>query len=264
MKTVVFLDMDGTLWEWGRIPDSAREAIGQARANGHKILVNTGRTRSGVPDLGGLVDGYCMGAGSEVVLDGQTLVDVRMGEERIREIVAILDSHGFNYNLEGHERSWYRVSDEPTWQDFLAQVTSGGAALQDPIAAFGKLTDLDAVDLDDINKMFVHSGLAHYSVLEGKLPEGLALTQAGPNMAELTLTGVTKASAIDAVRDYLGEGWRTLAVGDSDNDLPMLRAADISVAMGNGNDNVKAAATWTTTPLWEDGLANAFAHYGLV
>jgi hydroxymethylpyrimidine pyrophosphatase-like HAD family hydrolase len=54
-----------------------------------------------------------------------------------------------------------------------------------------------------------------------------------------------------------------MACGDSDNDLTMLRAADVSVAMGNGNDNAKAAATWVTTDIHDDGLFNAFAHFGL-
>jgi hydroxymethylpyrimidine pyrophosphatase-like HAD family hydrolase len=70
---------------------------------------------------------------------------------------------------------------------------------------------------------------------------------------------------MEAVRTYLGaDEWRTMACGDSDNDLTMLRAADVSVAMGNGNDNAKAAATWVTTDIHNDGLLNAFAHFGLL
>ncbi len=261
MKTAAFVDLDGTFWEWGRIPGSAREAIVQARANGHKVLVNTGRTRSGIPPMDGLFDGFCLGAGSEVTIDGHTLVDIKMGAERVLELIGLLDAHRFNYNLEGADRSWFRINDRPSWERFLAEVSAG---TDDPVAAFGELGDPRAEDLSGINKLFIHSGVVHYSELAPFLPAGLGLTQAGADKAEVTVEGVTKASAIDAVREYLGEGWRTMAVGDSDNDLPMLRAADISVAMGNGNDNVKAAATWTTTGIWDDGLAAAFARFGLV
>ena len=45
------------------------------------------------------------------------------------------------------------------------------------------------------------------------------------------------------------------AVGDQTNDLPMLRAAGMAVAMGNAIDPVKQAAHWVTGPCDEDGIA---------
>ena len=45
MKKIIFLDLDGTLWTFEKIPSSALEAIELARKNGHKIYINTGRTR---------------------------------------------------------------------------------------------------------------------------------------------------------------------------------------------------------------------------
>ena len=42
MKKIIFLDLDGTLWTFEKIPGSALEAIELARKNGHKIYINTG------------------------------------------------------------------------------------------------------------------------------------------------------------------------------------------------------------------------------
>ena len=73
MKKIIFLDLDGTLWTFEQIPSSALEAIELARKNGHKIYINTGRTRCEVPqfllDLN--FDGYCFGAGSEIIIDNK-------------------------------------------------------------------------------------------------------------------------------------------------------------------------------------------------
>jgi hydroxymethylpyrimidine pyrophosphatase-like HAD family hydrolase len=44
-------------------------------------------------------------------------------------------------------------------------------------------------------------------------------------------------------------------VGDSDNDIPMLQAAGLGVAMGNANERVKAVADWIAPSLDEDGVA---------
>lgn len=51
MKKIIFLDLDGTLWTFEKIPSSALEAIELARKNGHKIYINTGRTRCEVPQF---------------------------------------------------------------------------------------------------------------------------------------------------------------------------------------------------------------------
>lgn len=40
MKKIIFLDLDGTLWTFEKIPSSALEAIELARKNGHKITIN--------------------------------------------------------------------------------------------------------------------------------------------------------------------------------------------------------------------------------
>ena len=45
-KKVVFLDMDGTLiLRDGTMPESAQEALRRARANGHEMVICTGRRR---------------------------------------------------------------------------------------------------------------------------------------------------------------------------------------------------------------------------
>ena len=263
MKTVVFLDLDGTLWEWGVVPDSAREAIRRAQANGHKILTNTGRARSEVPaityQLG--LDGFCFAAGAEVILDGKTVVDEPLPEAAVRQVAAVFDSFGLNYSLESGEGSWICVNDEDVYQARLNQV---GEA-PDPIFHAPRVEEMKPVDWRHVHKAFYHGGDPEYAEVAAAMPEGVVLTELGPGFAEAPAAGINKATAMEAVRAYLGAGeWRTMACGDSDNDLTMLRAADVSVAMGNGNENAKAAATWVTTDLNDNGLLNAFAHFGLL
>lgn len=51
--------------------------------------------------------------------------------------------------------------------------------------------------------------------------------------------------------------------GDSENDLPMLEYADISVAMGNGVKEVKEKADYVTDKIDNDGLYKAFKYLKL-
>ena len=263
MNAVVFLDLDGTLWDWGVVPDSAREAIRRAQANGHKILTNTGRARSEVPDITyqlGL-DGFCFSAGAEVILDGKTIVDEPLPEDVVRQVVAVFDSFGLNYSLESGEGSWICVNDEDAYQLHLSKIDDA----PDSIFRAPRVEKMKPADWQHIHKTFYHGGDPSYAEVVAAMPKGVALTELGLGFAEAMAAGVNKATAMEAVRAHLGaNAWRSMACGDSDNDLAMLRAVDVSVAMGNGNANAKAAATWVTTDLHDDGLFNAFAHFGLL
>ena len=47
MEKVIFIDIDGTLVDYeNNLPDSAVEAIQQARKNGHRVYVCTGRSKA--------------------------------------------------------------------------------------------------------------------------------------------------------------------------------------------------------------------------
>ena len=58
--------------------------------------------------------------------------------------------------------------------------------------------------------------------------------------------------------------FRSIAFGDGGNDLSILKAAGIGVAMGNANDDVKAVANYVTTSVDEDGIWNALKHFNAI
>ena len=48
-RKIIFLDVDGTLVDCeGKLPDSAARAVRQARENGHRVYICTGRSRAEV------------------------------------------------------------------------------------------------------------------------------------------------------------------------------------------------------------------------
>ena len=47
-------------------------------------------------------------------------------------------------------------------------------------------------------------------------------------------------------------------------DIPMFKACGFSVAMDNGNDEVKQAASYVTDDVDQDGLYNAFKYLKLI
>ena len=82
-KKVVFLDVDGTMVnDRGEIPESTKEAVRRAKANGHKMVVCTGRSRFQIYDelleLG--FSGIVGGAGVFVIADGKEIYHAYIGE----------------------------------------------------------------------------------------------------------------------------------------------------------------------------------------
>ena len=69
----------------------------------------------------------------------------------------------------------------------------------------------------------------------------------------------------DKTVDYFGlDISQTVAFGDGGNDIAMLRAAGIGVAMGNASDTVKSNADYVTVSVDEDGVAHALLELQLI
>ena len=75
---------------------------------------------------------------------------------------------------------------------------------------------------------------------------------------EFVLPHTTKGTAVEALVNHWGfSPDEVMTLGDSENDLSMLRVAGASVAMGNGKPNIKEAARYVTTDNNHQGAAKA-------
>ncbi|MBO7745182.1 HAD family phosphatase [Paenibacillus sp. MWE-103] len=93
---------------------------------------------------------------------------------------------------------------------------------------------------------------------------GLEITNSSPSNLELNPEGVTKAAAIREVCGLLGiDMSQVAAMGDSLNDIAMIREAGLGVAMGNAQDEVKAAADVVNVTNEEDAVARLLQDYVL-
>lgn len=86
-----------------------------------------------------------------------------------------------------------------------------------------------------------------------------------PEFTDITVKGANKGNALKTVAKQLGLCLEEcMAIGDGGNDLTILKAAGIGVAMGNATDEVKAAADYVTTSVDEDGIKLAMKHFGII
>jgi hypothetical protein len=86
-----------------------------------------------------------------------------------------------------------------------------------------------------------------------------------PDFTDLIPADGGKSVGIQQLLEHFGLSQEeTMAFGDGGNDIEMLQYVHLGVAMGNGTQNVKAAADYVTDSVDEDGIWNALVHFGLI
>lgn len=273
--SIVLLDVDGTLVDYdASLPASAVDAIRGARAAGHMVFLCTGRARAEVYDelwaIG--VDGLIGGNGNYVEHDGDVVLHSSLTAAQCRGVVDWLNARGLVFYLEANAGLFGSAGFEQGAADAVRAYAAGkGAGPMTVRDAFPHMI-LDAADLyrDDVMKIsYALRSVDDHHAAAAAFPELKAGTWGGvgghPLFGDLGVPAVTKAHAVRALLEHLdADVSETIAFGDATVDLPMFEVCATSVAMGNGSDEVKAAADLVTDAVSDDGLARAFRRLGLI
>lgn len=275
---VIFLDVDGTLVDYhNEIPASAIDAIRKARANGHKVLVCTGRSKAEMQselwDIG--LDGMIGGNGSYVEYQDQVLMHQVISEEDSRQIVDWLTQRGLAYFLESNNGLFaspdFREKARKPMQEYALRKGQKPEDVKDKnvenylhgIVFDGKLyrTDLNKVS-------FVLNSYQDHLDSKEAFPHLKAGTWGGRGetalFGDLGVADIDKSVAVEVILKHLGVSREdTIAFGDAKIDIPMLDYCAVGVAMGNGGPEILAMADMITDDVEEDGLYNAFEKLSL-
>src|SRR5262249_12879709 len=96
------------------------------------------------------------------------------------------------------------------------------------------------------------------------LGERAYVTRSLPEFVEMINPKVDKGDALRLVAQRLGATMEeVVAIGDSWNDAPLLRAAGFGIAMGSAPDELRAVAHAVVGDVAHDGVAEAIDRYVL-
>ena len=115
-----------------------------------------------------------------------------------------------------------------------------------------------AIDFDNPEKV---SGWVQ--VLRQLMPE-LYIVKSTPHFCEISNPEAKKSCAVEFLQSY----WKLrkeeiLCIGDQNNDIELLKAAGIAVAMGNGTEELKKNAHFITDTIDNDGFVKAMERFCL-
>ena len=217
-----FLDLDGTLLAsgMGRPSDTDMDAIAQARRQGHYVFLNSGRSYAFLPEFAkredfGL-DGLVCGNGSYIVTGGEVRFSVRVPDEAVAAMAPLYDHAGEWCVFEGERENYvmrYQREGSIVLKSVNDLLTTYAPARVTKLTAGGVATKEEHRVLE---KWFWICQLDTYY--------------------EAMIKGCSKASGIDRVLAALNIPLENaVAIGDSGNDVDMLRHAGVGVAMGNAS-----------------------------
>lgn len=267
---LVCIDMDGTLLSTNNeVSKRNLEAIKQATQKGVQVAVTTGRVFASAyyyADIIGVSTPIIASNGAYIreKLGDRIIYKGLLGLENCQKIMEVINKYDiyphFNtYNTIYTEKliyssKYYSKANEslPEGRKINIVITSNwNSAFMENKDEILKciIVDKDMEKLDKVKK-------------ELKKVEELEVVSSFKNNVEVMKKGISKGKAVEILANYYNIDMKdVICIGDSENDLSMIKAAGLGVAMGNGDKLVKDAADYITDTNDEDGVAKVIEKF---
>ena len=262
---LIALDLDGTLLTTDkRLTDENRSALQRAADNGIEIVPCTGRFYLGIPDVIRELDFIHYA----VTINGAEVLDLRNDKVVYESDIPLETALYLNDMFEdmGIAHDAYVQSRGYMERRFLDHIEDH---LPDPI--YCRTLRNMRKPVDDLRSFMVARGnniqkiqiftydldiLRNTGKYIAENHPDLIATSSLKNNLEINNAAANKGAALRALTEYMGLSTdNTMAFGDGGNDLPLLRAAGVSVAMGNSLQILKDEADFVTLTHDQSGVA---------
>lgn len=272
---LVALDMDGTLFnQHSEISTTDQETIRRITEAGVEVAISTGRPYIGLPVtlLSGLGIRYAITANGAAIYhlpDKTLLYESCMEPESICPLLSELQKKDIHMdafiNGDGYGLTSCKANiDRLDMPESIRRYIKNTRTFVDDLAAFVQEHRLPVQKMT-LNFYPLPDGtFGHREEVKALLASCPQLTflSGGYHNLEFTRTGTTKGMGLRVLCDHLGLSiGQTMAVGDTQNDIDILKTAAIGVAMGNARAEVKKIADFITLSNEESGVAHAIHHF---
>lgn len=269
---LIALDLDGTLLTTDkRITARTRAAIEECEKRGIQIVPATGRAMRAVPaeilELPGVRYGiFTNGASVWDIREEKSIAAQYIDWQTALKAIEILERYPMLYDLYIEGRGICEAQFLERLEEFGVPpencriIRSSRQPVPNLIAYLKEFHP----PVQKINLIFREKAVKAEVRRELSQIDALSVTSSLPWNLEVNAQGATKGGGLERLRAHLNiSREETMAFGDGENDLPMLQAAGLGIAMENGADFLKKQADIITLTNDRDGVAAAIEQYAL-
>ena len=266
---LIALDLDGTLLDSEkRLSAANAQALARAAGAGIEIVPATGRFYRGIPEPVRSLPfvRYAITINGAEVWDVQACRAVSTEElsaELSVQILRFLDGLPAIYDCYQDGWGWMTQTHYDSAATFAANRHSLEMIrkLRSPVPELKAELLRRGCGVQKLQAFFRDTALRDRTVdaLRERFP-AVEVTTSMSNNIEINSRAATKGNGLRRLAEHLGIPLaQTAAVGDARNDLSMLQAAGVGVAMGNASEEIRSAAAFVTDDCDRDGAARAVA-----
>jgi Cof subfamily protein (haloacid dehalogenase superfamily) len=261
---LIALDIDGTLvGEDGIVRPRVKHAIARAQAVGVRFTLVTGRMFAAAQPFAASigVDGPIVcyqGAGIYDAQSGKALRETPVDQSVTREVLQWAHDNGVHAQCYADDTLF--VESINKYSKMYTDLTRVEAhVIPDLRAAFHDRPSIKIVMVEE-----PADALRHLAELTERFGDRAYLTRSNAAFVEVLSPQVDKGKALRFIAERDGVTMdRTMAMGDAWNDVPLLEAAAVGIAMGSGPPELFACATHVVGDVAHDGVAEAIETYVL-
>ena len=264
---LIAIDLDGTtLNSHHQIPQEVKETLQQKRKEGAYVVICTGRPLVGVTDF---LEELEFDSDNDYVItfNGALIQKVKSGEIIAKHTLDINDFYRFatlSKKLGLHMHTQEQGTTYTFNRDISKYTIYESYLTKMPL----KYRTFDEIPQDIvISKMMLIDEPDLIDKAIPKIPKELfeqyELVRSMPCFFEILNKQASKGNAVKQLADILNiPRENVMAIGDNLNDISMIEYAGLSVAMGNGAEQVKEKAKYITKTNDEHGVAYAIKTWG--
>ena len=276
---IISLDLDGTLLDsQKRLSDGNRAALEEAAAKGVLIVPTTGRFFGMMPqsirDLPFVR--YAITINGAQVYDRETgtaIVREEIPLDMALDIMRLLDVYDVIYDCYRSNWGWMTEGLQNKAEDYAtdAHYVKMVREFRNPVPELKAYLESTASE-GDVQKVMLFARntpgseavtKAITEAVRERFPR-IKATSSTWNNLELNIETAHKGNSLRRFAEHLGYALdNCMALGDGTNDLSMIEAAGLGVAMSNAHPLVLAAADHVTASNDEDGVARAIRDFVL-
>jgi Cof subfamily protein (haloacid dehalogenase superfamily) len=261
----VILDLDGTLLNTEhKMSERNRDVVRKVIAQGVKVMLATGKTRTSaeplIAELGLDTPGVFVQGLIIYNADGTLRSETTLDGTTARRAIQFAESEGFDVIAYSGKRL---VTKRMT--DAVKAIAAYGEPTPEEVGSL-----LNQIGTIPMHKLIMVGGSeqklrALRWQLDQMIGNQAAFTHGGVlTSIEVLPKGMNKGVGVKSLMKIMGANpENTLAIGDGDNDIEMLKMVGMGVAMGNAHADVKAAVKYVVASNDEDGVAEALERYVL-